>query len=513
MQHIMATQGMTAFTFSSTGDNAMIDGTAYAQSLERMNSVVFIYGKRVESFWQHPVMKPAFNCLKETYDLAHDPAHNPALHELIVTESPLTGGRISRFLHVIQSREDLLARMKMQRSLMRHTGGCFGGRCVAGAVINALWSVTYDVDRENSGKTDYHGRFRSFLKTAQQRDLTVMGNITDAKGDRSLPPHSQADPDLFVRIVERRPDGIVINGAKLQQSGAPLAHECLVVPTTALGPEDEPYAVAFAIPGDTAGVVHVNDSACANAKFMAMKPDDIGNATFGMHQSAHVLFDHVFIPSERVFLCGEWKATRDLVHRFSDFQRFASASCRCGYIDLCIGAGLAMADFNGVAQVGHIREKLTDMSIDAETLYGLVAGSAALAGTTASGVVLPETLSVNAAKIYMNDAILKAGQRLAEIGGGILVTRPSSCDLEIPGVGDLLLKYHQGRKGVPVEDRLKMARLCESLSGLAALTPILSVIAAGPPATQRLNFRLMTDFDRDRKAAERLAGIVTPAPK
>jgi hypothetical protein len=114
-----------------------------------------------------------------------------------------------------------------------------------------------------------------------------------------------------------------------------------------------------------------------------MKPDDIGNATFGMHQSAHVLFDHVFIPNERVFLCGQWKAARDLVHRFSDFQRFASASCRCGYIDLCIGAGLAMADFNGVAQVGHIREKLTDMSIDAETLYGLVAGSAALAGITA----------------------------------------------------------------------------------------------------------------------------------
>ena len=108
----------------------MIDGTAYAQSLEHMNSVVFIYGKRVESFWLHPVMRPAFNCLKETYDLACDPAHNPALHELIVTESPLTGGPISRFLHVIQSREDLLARMKMQRSLMRHKGGCFGKRCV-----------------------------------------------------------------------------------------------------------------------------------------------------------------------------------------------------------------------------------------------------------------------------------------------------------------------------------------------------------------------------------------------
>jgi 4-hydroxybutyryl-CoA dehydratase/vinylacetyl-CoA-Delta-isomerase len=166
-----------------------------------------------------------------------------------------------------------------------------------------------------------------------------------------------------------------------------------------------------------------------------------------------------------------------------------------------------MADYNGVAGKAHIHEKLVDMSVDSETLYGLVAGSAALSTATASGVPLPETLVINAAKLYMNQAILRTGQSLAEIGGGILVTRPSSRDLKIPKVGDLLLKYHQGRKGVDVEDRLKMARLSESRSGLSSATPILSVIAAGPPATQRLNFRLMTNFKRDRKAAERLAGI------
>jgi 4-hydroxybutyryl-CoA dehydratase/vinylacetyl-CoA-Delta-isomerase len=299
----------------------------------------------------------------------------------------------------------------------------------------------------------------------------------------------------------------VVNGAKLQQSGAPVAHERLVVPTTALGPDDEAYAVAFAVPGDSEGVIHVNDSACANAKFEVLRSEDIGNAAFGMHQSAHILFDHVFVPWDKVFLCGEWKASRDLVHRFSDFQRFASSACRCGYIDLCIGTASAMADYNGVAGKSHVQDKIVDMSVDTETLYGLVAGSATLSTPTSSGVPLPESLIINAAKLYMNDAILRTGQKLAEIGGGILVTRPSSRDLDIPRIGDLLLKYHQGRPGTDVRDRLKMARLAESLSGLSSLTPILSVIAAGPPATQRLNFRFMTDFKRDRRAAERLAGI------
>jgi len=147
------------------------------------------------------------------------------------------------------------------------------------------------------------------------------------------------------------------------------------------------------------------------------------------------------------------------------------------------------------------------MSVDAETLYGLVAGASALSTDTASGVPLPDTLIINAAKLYMNDAILRTGQRLADIGGGILATRPSNRDLRISRVGDLLRKYHKGRDGIDVKDRLRMARLCESLSGLASLTPILSVIAAGPPATQRLNFRLMTDLKRDRSAAERLAGV------
>jgi len=484
-----------------------MDGRGYVESLGRMKTIVYIDGETVVDYWDHPALRPAVNALAATYDLAARPDLDKEIHDLILSDSHLTGGKINRFLHIVLSREDLLARMRLQRAMMRYTGGCFGGRCVAGAVINALWSVTYEVDRASGGRTEYHRRFADYMKMCQERDLAVSGNITDAKGDRSRPPHAQADPDLFLRVVERRRDGIVVNGAKLQQSGAPMAHERLVVPTTALGPRDEDYAVAFAVPGDTEGVIHVNDSACSNAKFTAMEPQDIGNVTYGMHQSAHVIFDHVFVPWDRVFLCGEWQATRDLVHRFSDFQRFASSACRCGYIDLCMGTAAAMADYNGVAGKSHIQDKLIDMSIDAETLQGLVAGSAALASPTPSGVYLPDSLTVNAAKLFMNEAILKAGQRLADVGGGILVTRPSSRDLKIPKVGELLAKYHQGREGVDVEDRLKMARLAETLSGLSAPTTILSVIAAGPPATQRLNFRLLTDFAGKRRAAERLAGI------
>ena len=330
--------------------------------------------------------------------------------------------------------------------------------------------------------THYAANVEAYRKYLQKNDLAFAMGLTDVKGDRSLRPAQQKQhKDFYVRIVEERSDGIIVSGAKTHISQAPACNEVLIAPCRAMQEDDSAYAVAFGIPLNAPGITMI----CAQREIgedANLFDHPISKAVY--INDATIVFDNVFIPNERVFLCGETKATRDLVHRFSDFQRFASATCRSGYIDLCIGAGMALADYNGAAGFGHIRDTLVDMSVDSETLYGLVAGSAALATELPSGVFLPETFSVNAAKLYMNEAILKAGQRLAEIGGGILVTRPSSVDLEIPGIGELLAKYHQGRAGVAVEDRLKMARLCESLSGLAALTPILSVIAAGPPATR-----------------------------
>lgn len=192
----------------------MMNGEDYLTSLRAMNTVVYINGERVEEFWTHPLMKPAFNSLMLTYDLESKPDIHPELHSLLCADSELTGRKVSRFLKIVTSTEDLIGRMTLQRALMRYTGGCFGGRCIAGAVINPLWSVTYEVDEDNDGTTDYHERFKNYMKMVHENGHTVMGNITDAKGDRSLPPHKQADPDMFVRVVEKRKDGIVVNGAK-----------------------------------------------------------------------------------------------------------------------------------------------------------------------------------------------------------------------------------------------------------------------------------------------------------
>jgi 4-hydroxybutyryl-CoA dehydratase/vinylacetyl-CoA-Delta-isomerase len=483
----------------------MLNSEQYEQLLKEMKSTVYIDGEQVPNYWLHPRMKPAFNLIKATYDMAQSPDLDGELHELMTMKSNITGEKINTFLNIHRSSNDLVKRMKLQRALMRFGAGCFGARCIFGAVANALWAVTYNLDKE--GRTDYHERFKKFVARVQMQDLVVMADITDPKGDRSKPPHQQSDPDFYLRIVEKRPDGIVVNGAKFQQSGAPYAHELLVLPTTAMGPDDADYSVAFTVPSNAEGVFFVTDSTASHAKFEAMPLEDIGAGEYSMHESAHVFFENVFVPNEQIFLCGEWHVTRDLVQLFTDHQRLASSSCRMGYIDLCMGASQSMADYNGVAKVNHIKDKLIDMSISVESICAMITGAAMTPQITKSGCVAPNTMCINAAKLYMNDAVLKTAQKTMEIGGGILLTRPGTRDLANPKIGPLLRKYHQGRDGVTVDDRLKMARLAETLSGLACVTPILSVIAAAPPAVNRLQFRFQTDFERNVKAAKRLAGI------
>ena len=123
--------------------------------------------------------------------------------------SHLTGERIHRYTHIFQSADDLVKAFEMLRRLGQVTGTCFQ-RCVGLDAMNATYAVTYEIDQATS--TDYHERFKRYLARAQAEDRMLAGAMTDPKGDRSKRPSEQADPDQFVRVVERRPDGVVIRG-------------------------------------------------------------------------------------------------------------------------------------------------------------------------------------------------------------------------------------------------------------------------------------------------------------
>jgi 4-hydroxybutyryl-CoA dehydratase/vinylacetyl-CoA-Delta-isomerase len=473
----------------------------YAASLSRMNRRVFVMGELVHNPAEHPSIRPSFNACAMTYELAAQPEHA----DLMLASSNLTGERVNRFTHLHQSASDLAAKVKMQRLLGQMTGCCFQ-RCVGMDAFNAVDSVTYEMDHVLG--TEYHARFRRYLQHVQEHDLVVDGAMTDAKGNRRLRPSEQADPDLFVHIVEHRPDGIVVRGAKLHQTGALNSHEILVMPTQALTEDDRDYAVCFAIPADAPGVTMICGRQPSDTRKLEGGSLDVGNRQFGGHEAV-ILLEDVFAPWDHVFMAGEFAYSGLLVERFAGYHRQSYGGCKTGVGDVLIGAAQSLAEIQGAATASHIRDKIVEMVHLNETMYACGLACSAEGKPTASGTYLIDPLLANVCKLNVTRFPYEIARLAQDIAGGLLVTLPSEKDLANPETGPLLDKYLRGAAEYSTLDRCRMLRLVENLTlgpGAAAyLTE--SLHGAGSPQAQRIMLGRLADLETKKSLARRLAGI------
>ncbi|MEM6763533.1 MAG: 4-hydroxyphenylacetate 3-hydroxylase N-terminal domain-containing protein, partial [Bacteroidota bacterium] len=261
----------------------LVSGEDYIQSLRERDLRIFLFGETIEEPVDHPLIRPSINAVAKTYDLA---LSAPELASVI---SPFTGERISRFLHVCTSVEDLANQNKMQRKLGQLTGTCFQ-RCVGMDAFNSLYSTTYEID-ERYG-TQYHDRLKDFIKITHTYNYVIGGAMTDVKGDRSLAPHQQEDPDMFVRITKRTKEGIYVSGAKAHQTGCINSHWMVIMPTMRLTENDRDYAVIGAIPVDAEGITYIYGRQSCDSRSMEEGDIDVGNAQFG-GQEAMVILENV----------------------------------------------------------------------------------------------------------------------------------------------------------------------------------------------------------------------------
>ena len=244
-------------------------GAEYIDSLRGRKLRVYLMGELVAEPVDHPIIRPSINAVAATYDLTNDN------HELASAMSPLTGDRINRFLHIATSPADLVMQNKMQRRLGQLTGTCFQ-RCVGMDALNALHSVTYDLDQKYG--TGYHGRFKDFLARIQRSNLMIGGAMTDVKGDRGKSPSEQADPDLFVHVTRRTPRGVYISGAKAHQTGCLNSHWLIIMPTIRLDIDDKDYAIVGAVPVDARGITYVYGRQSCDTHSAEDGDIDAGNA-------------------------------------------------------------------------------------------------------------------------------------------------------------------------------------------------------------------------------------------
>lgn len=474
----------------------------YVDSLKALDVKVYLFGELVENFTEHPMIKPSINSVGMTYELAHDPLHK----DLMTATSSLTGKTINRFTHLHQSADDLRRKVKMLRLLGQKTGSCFQ-RCVGMDAFNAVFSTTYEIDQAKG--TQYHANFKKYLEYVQENDLTVDGAMTDPKGNRGLSPSQQADPDLFLHIVEKRPDGIVVRGAKAHQTGAVNSHEHLIMPTIAMREGDEAYAVSFAVPTDAEGIFMIyGRQSCDTRKLEEGADVDLGNREFG-GQEALVVFDNVFVPNDRIFMNGEVDFAGMLVERFAGYHRQSYGGCKVGVGDVLIGAAALAADYNGAAKASHVKDKLIEMTHLNETLYCCGIACSSEGAATKAGNFQIDMLLANICKQNVTRFPYEIARLAEDIAGGLMVTMPSEKDFKHPVIGPVCEKYFSGVDGIPTEHRMRVLRLIENLTlGAAAVGyRTESMHGAGSPQAQRIMIARQGNLEHKKSLAKAIAGI------
>jgi 4-hydroxybutyryl-CoA dehydratase/vinylacetyl-CoA-Delta-isomerase len=475
----------------------------YLDSMKKMRFELYMFGEQVTNHWDHPIIKPTRNCIAATYELAEE-SKFPQYHNVMTATSHLTGKKINRFCHIHQSTEDLVTKSKMGRGLGAYTGSCFQ-RCVGMDALNTLSIVTYDIDQKYD--TEYNRRFLKYLKYVQDEDLVCCGAMTDAKGDRSLRPAEQADVDQYLHVVEERPDGIVVRGAKLHQTGAVNSHEIICMPTRAMRVEDKDYAVSFALPSDTQGIIYIYGRQPCDTRKIDSPNMDVGNVLFG-GQECMVVFDDVFVPWERVFMYKEYDFAGDLVEKFSVYHR-QSYACKSGVGDVLIGASQLIAEYQGTARASHIRDKIIDMIQLNETLMSCSLACAYEGHREPSGTYLVDLLRANVSKLNVTKFPYEIARLAQDIAGGLIVTMPSEKDLRHPRIGKHVAKYLKGVDGIAVENRIRVLRLIENLTtGLGAACYLAeSMHGAGSPMAQKIMIGRQSNIERMKSSAKRLCGI------
>ena len=479
-------------------EKTLVTGADYIESLRGRGLKVWFMGERVVEPVDHPVIRPSVNAVARTYDLAvEDP-------ELATVWSSLSGRRVNRFLHVTETVADVVGQNKMQRRLGQLTGTCFQ-RCVGMDALNSLYSVTFDMDAERG--TNYHSRFKDFLTTMQERNLVIGGAMTDPKGDRGKGPADQSDPDLFMHVVERRADGVVLRGAKMHQTGCLNSHWIVVMPTMRLRPVDQDYAIVAAIPVDHPGLTYIYGRQSCDTRALEGGEIDQGNAQFA-GQEAMIIVDDVFVPNELIFMDGETEFAASLVERFTAYHR-RSYVCKTGLGDVIIGAAALIADYNGVAQVSHVRDKLVEMTHLNETIYGAGIAASHESQMTSAGNYQPDDMLANVCKQNVTRFPYELARLAQDLAGGLMATLPSEKDFDNPETGPLLRKYLKGRDGVKVEDRARILRLIENMTmgrnAVGYLTE--SMHGAGSPQAQRIQIARQMKLEEKKDLAKALAGI------
>jgi 4-hydroxybutyryl-CoA dehydratase/vinylacetyl-CoA-Delta-isomerase len=290
----------------------MMTGEEYKASLFD-GRATFFEGKRVDDIPAHPFLGPPAQRVADDYDWLKT--------QEVDGHSPING--------VPTNPDELRAKVDLV-----HAAGM-----MAHVTYTSIMTLATVQGKLTGTAPQYIERIDGYIKDAQQRDIRITQCITDAKGDRSRPPSRQDDPDAYVHVVDRSPEGVVIRGAKLHITAASLGHELMTIPTKAMKAGEEDYSIACMVPVNSPGVKIINTSYFPRHEDLRDFPISGRTST----PEGFVIFDDVFVPAERVFLDGEVASAAVFAHSLGLWERLGGLTGMADGADVMVGLAQLMA--------------------------------------------------------------------------------------------------------------------------------------------------------------------------
>ncbi len=456
----------------------MLTGGQYKESLKDGRKV-FFEGRLIEDLSSEPALAVPLQTIADGYDKYYS-AEPGAVNPLTV--APRSPEELRDRIPVI-TEMDLLLNVTYQ----------------------SLMTLLVAAGRLEDHAPEFIPRITAYVEEARRRDLRITECITDAKGDRSLAPAKQSDPDAYVRVVGRRPDGVVIRGAKMHITAGAFGHDLIVMPTKSMKPGEEDYAIACAVQVGSPGVVVTNTTYHPRAG----DPRDYPASIRASMPDSVVIFDDVFVPTERVFLDGQAAHAAVFAHSLGLWERLGGVSFMVNQADELVGLASLIAEANGLAKVHHVREKIDEMMIHATLLRAGLEAALMHAHATAEGYYYPDDMYTNVAKYHGAVNFSTMVRHLHDIAGGAVVTAPSMADFDHPELRPLLEKYMGTGPDIGGEYRSKLFHAIRDTTADAygGWHQVTNLQSGGGLYAQRLVTRKNYDIDRARALALKAAGL------
>lgn len=456
----------------------MMTGEQYRKSLQDGRRC-YLDGELIEDPFDHPLLQAAARSVAGTYDRFYDPAPD-AFHPMYT---------------IPRSREEMDQRV-----------AAMGQSDITAGTTAACMALVEVAPALGKLRPEYRDRIYEFFEFCKTNDVRCSEAITDAKGHRKKRPSQQDDPDQYVRVVSRERDGIVIRGAKLHITGAPLVHEQVVLPTKSMKPGEEEYAVACSVPSNAEGlkIVNTTNAPRGGEDLRHFPISSRSNMPEGL-----LIFDDVFVPNERVFLDGEVSHAASLAHALGLWERSNAVAYSGSSADRLVGLAALLAEMSGAADRTDIRDMLSEMAIFATMCRAGWEAAMANAVTNEDGTLSPASLYISASKFYNAELHGKMVDILHDIAGTLLVEAPTMADYDSPEIGDDVREHCAGQSGWSAQERLKLLHYVRDLTadtygGWIAVTESL---AGGGQYAQRLVTLRHFDLNHAKSLARRAVGI------